>query len=171
MKAIVLEHGFEQDIPDDLIEYLDEHKIDWQWFDMRERFWPKNRQSTFSFFAALPEGTEIYTHHVFVDYIYLEMMINFLHVLKDKKFKVHIMNYSLCENLVKYYEAYESDITPNTDEYNDSPKLRTEFKLEMNKKFIDVLQWHQLYHLTGYGKPVHLKSYDFIKKLYDERGY
>lgn len=38
MKAIVLENGFQQDIPKDLIDYLNERNVEWEWFDMRERF-------------------------------------------------------------------------------------------------------------------------------------
>lgn len=172
MKAYVLEDGFERDIPKELINYLSKNNIVWEWYDVRERFWPKNREETFNFFSNLPNGIELYTHHVFTDYQIFELMVELLYKITDRSFKVHIMNSSLCEYLVKYYDAYESDITPNNDLFNYNYKLRLSFKTDMNTKFEQVMRQHELYHISSYGnKKTHLYSIDQIREIYNQRGY
>ena len=170
MKAYVLENGFEQDIPSSLIKYLVRHEIDCEWYDMRQRFWPEKTKATFKFFSGLPTGTEFYIHTVFDGFAQLDLMVELLHKLQNKRFSIHIMNPSLCENFVDFYEQYNSEITPDTDEYNDSADLREQFKADINTKFEQVLTYHKLIQLSWAGN-TQFKTYKQIKDQYDEQGY
>lgn len=174
-KALVLENGFIIDIPESLIRYLEWNKVDWEWYDMRQKFWKENREKTFKFFAGLPEGQELYCHTVFDGYQQLELMIQLLYKLRDKKFTFKIMQGCLCDNLLKFLSEEESSITPNellkelerdlTDEECDVIYEKIyDFKKDINKKFEDVLASHNIYWLKGLGEEIPLKSIDDLHK-------
>jgi len=111
-KAIILENGFEIDITDELIEHLEKKGIEWEWFNMNERFWPENKENTVEIFENFPKGQEFYCHTVFDGFQQLELMIALLYHLKDKNFKIKIMHNMLCDELVSFFEEKESSITP-----------------------------------------------------------
>jgi hypothetical protein len=156
-KAIVLENGFEQDIPDSLIQYLDKNKIEWVLFDMRERFWKENKSETVKFFSNLPEGQVLLCHTVFDGFQQLELMIELLFALKHKKFTFKIMHGCLSEDLIEFYENEESSITPKeieaelekgdlSDAECDAIYEKSyAFKKQMNEKFLEVLKCHNIY--------------------------
>lgn len=174
MKALVLENGLEIDIPKDLIKYLKKNKIEWKWFDMRERFWPENKAKTIKLFSELPKGQVLICDTVFDGYQQLELMIQLLHKLKDKEFIFKIIHPCLPNSLIKFYEEEESSITPKeltnklesdedlTDKQLD--KIYEEiysFKKEINHKFIEVLEYHNIIWLD---EEIELKSLDIIKE-------
>ena len=170
-KALVLENGFIIDIPEELTRYLERNKINWEWYDMREKFWPENREETFKFFAGLPEGQELYCHTVFDGYQQLELVIQLLHKLKDKKFTFKIMHGCLCDDLLKFLAKDESSITPKelekrleedlTDKECDKIyKKIYAFKKEINKQFEEVLSAHNIYWLKSFGEEIPLRSID-----------
>jgi hypothetical protein len=164
-KAIVLENGFKQDIPDELIEYLEDEGIKWKWYDTRFSFWKENRAKTIKFFSDLPVAQMLVCHTVFDGYQQLELFINLLHSLREKNFTFKIMHGCLAEDLYKWYDKYESSLTPDTPEYNDDPEKRAIFKREMNKKFREVLAAHKIVWVRGHGMEEHLTDLSMIKKL------
>lgn len=175
MKALVLENGFIIDIPEELTRYLERNKVDWEWYDMRQKFWPENREETFKFFAGLPEGQVLMCHTVFDGYQQLELMIQLLYKLRNKKFTFKIMQGCLCDNLLKFLAEEESSITPKellkeleldlTDEEAEGIYEKIyDFKKEMNKKFEDVLASHNISWLKEYGEEIPLKSIDDLNK-------
>lgn len=164
-KAILLENGFEMDIPEELIDYLKEEGIKWEWYDTRFSFWKENRAKTMKFFSALPIGQMLVCSTVFDGYQQLELFINLLHSLKDKNFTFKIMHGCLAEDLYKWYNYYESSLTPSTPEYNDDPKKREAFKREMNRKFREVLAAHNIVWVRRHGMEEHLTDLRMIKKL------
>src|SRR5690242_14329118 len=113
MKTIVLENGQHQEIPEELIRYLDRNKIEWEHINMIGRFWPENRKETFNMFSNYPEGQEFICNTVFEDFQQLELMVELLHKLRDKKFTVKIQHPCLPKNLMEFYEEAESSITPD----------------------------------------------------------
>lgn len=173
-KALILENGFEQDIPDELIEYLDDGKIQWYWYDMRQKFWPENRDTTAKFFATLPEGQLIACHTVFEDYQQLELMIELLHKLMHKKFTVKIMHGCLAEELMDFFQKEDSSIPPRelekplfaedstSNEIEQAYKKLKRFKKEMNIKFLEVLEAHEIYWVSY--KEILFKNLKDIKK-------
>lgn len=174
-KALVLENGFIIDIPEELTRYLERNKIDWEWYDMRRKFWPENREETFRFFAGLPEGQMLICHTVFDGYQQLELMIELLHKLKDKKFTFKIMQGCLCDNLLRFLAKEESSITPRELESKLEEDLSDkecravyqqiyDFKKDMNKKFEEVLAAHDIYWLNSFGGEIQLKSIEDINK-------
>jgi hypothetical protein len=163
MDALVLENGFEIDIPEELIEYLNENKIKWQWVDTRFLFWKENRVSTVKYFSELPDNQLLICSTVFDGYQQLELFIQLLFKLKDKNFTFKIMHSFLCDDLIKFYEHYESSITPYTKEYDDSPKKREEFKQQMNNKFLEVLKSHNIYWIERFGDEILLKNIEDVK--------
>jgi hypothetical protein len=164
-KAIVLENGFKQDIPGELIDYLKEEGIKWKWYDTRFSFWKENREKTMAFFASLPIGQVLVCHTVFDGYQQLELFINLLHHLKESQFTFKIMHGCLAEDLYKWYDKYESSIVPTTAEYNDDPEKRAIFKREMNKRFREVLAAHKIIWIRRHGMEEHLTDLGTIKKL------
>lgn len=166
-KAIVLENGFKMDIPEGLTSYLHEEGIEWKWYDMRERFWPENREETIKYFSSLPIGQKLYCHTTFDGWQQLELMIQLLYKLKEKKFELHIMNPSLCNNLRKFLEESESSICPNTKEYNDSPKKREKLKNEVVLQFYTVMNTHKIFWLN-YHRDIQLRTMeDIISNCYE----
>ena len=174
-KALVLENGFIIDIPEELIRYLERNNIDWEWYDMRQKFWKENREETFKFFAGLPEGQVLICSTVFDGYDQLELMIQLLHKLKDKKFTFKIMHGCLCDNLLKFLAKEESSITPKELESKLKEDLSDEecraiyqqiydFKKDMNKKFEEVLVAHDIYWIKTFGEEIKLKSIEDIDK-------
>lgn len=173
MKAIVLENGFQQDIPKDLTNYLKSRNIEWEWFDMRFCFEPDNRVNTVKAFSEFPVGQHFYIHTTFQDYIQLEYMILLLDKLKDKNFSLYIDHGCLANDFLDFYEEEESSITPNeltgrleddlTDAESDEVYEKIyAFKQVMNEKFLEVLKAHNIYWITY--DDVLFKSLDDIKK-------
>lgn len=161
--AIVLENGFEQDIPKELIKCLERNGVEWAHYDTRFAFWPENREATFKFFSELPTNQTLACHHVFDGFQQLELFINLLHKLKDKCFTFQIMNASLCDNLLEFYEHHESSLTPEEFFDDDNLERVEKFKQEMNKKFIEVLSFHNLVWLREYNYSTDLKTLEDIK--------
>jgi hypothetical protein len=162
MKTIVLENGFERDIPKELTRYLERNKIEWEWFDMRQRFWPENRKETMMHFSNLPVGQEFICNTVFDGFQQLELMIELLHKLRDKKFTLKIQHPCLPKNLLEFYEETESSITPDTlekkvedaassEETKEAYKKIKAYKESMNRKFREVLKYHNIYWIRVYG--------------------
>jgi hypothetical protein len=161
MKTIVLENGFERDIPEELIRYLKSKKIEWEWFDMRQRFWPENRVETMKIFSEYPEGQEFICNTVFDGFQQLELMIELLYKLKSKKFTITIQHPCLPSNLLEYYEEKESGITPKeledkldaANSHEESKEAHNKikaFKRSMNRKLREVLKFHNVYWLRVY---------------------
>lgn len=176
MKAIVLENGFVRDIPKELINYLTDNQIEWEWYDMRERFWPENRQETFNFFLGLPVGQEFYCHTVFDGFQQLELMVELFEKLRDKQFKLHIMNASLPNEFDEFLDERESSITPKelekilenedatSEQVSEAYKLIEDYKIDMNNKFFNVLKNHDIFWIDEFSrKKVIFKSLEDIK--------
>mgnify|MGYP000848509924 CR=1 FL=1 len=155
-KALVLENGFEMDIPKELTDYLKDENIKWEWYDTRFSFWKENREATMKFFSELPVGKRIYCHTCFDGFMQLELFIELLFKFKDKKFTFKIMHGCLAEDLLEFYNKDESSIPPkeledqlekaDTDEKCKAVfKAFKNFKQEMNKKFLEVLSCHDIY--------------------------
>jgi len=163
-KVLILEHGGSYELEEESIKYVEKRlNKSWEYFDLRERFWPKNRKSTFDFFASLKENQIIAAKTVFADFIQLEMFIEMLHKLKDKHFTVYLFNPILPDKLLIFLKEKESSITPPelekqleeeeiTDEEGDEVyKKIYAFKKEMNKKFFEVLTYHTIIWVRCYG--------------------
>lgn len=174
-KAIVLENGFIIDIPEELIRYLEKNKIRWDWYDMREKFWPENQKATVGFFTDLPKGQLLICSTVFDGYQQLELMIQLLYKLREKSFTFKIMQGCLCNNLLDFLAEEESSITPKeleaefeknlTDEECDAIYEKIyDFKKEINRQFVEVLQSHNVYWIKSHGEDVLLKTVDDIEK-------
>lgn len=163
-KALLLENGFEIDIPEELITYLKRADIEWEWYDTRFSFWKENRAETKKFFSELPKGKLLVCMTVFDGFQQLELFINLLHSLPEKEFTFKIMHGCLAEDLLKWYDDYESSLTPSTKEYNDSPAKRRGFKKEANRRFLEVLKLHKIIWVRRFGTEVHLKNLPTIKK-------
>lgn len=176
MKTLVLENGMIIDIPKELIKFLDRNKIEWEWFDMRRRFFPENRKKTLEFFSNLPEGQVLICSTVFDGYQQLELMIQLLHKLKKKKFVFKIMQDCLCDNLLKFLAEEESSITPKefNRELEQENLTKAEcdaiyekiysFKKEINKQFEEILSSHEVYWIKSHGEEVRLNSIEDIEK-------
>jgi hypothetical protein len=169
MKNLILENDCEQDIPEELMELIENESIfsDGQefWTQFKESFWPENREETMRRFMELNEDDNVLCQTVFVDWMQLELVVELLCKLKSigKKINFHILVYpSLEEQIKEYLDEYESDITPDTDEYDDSPSLRTQFKKEMNQKLLEAIEYHNIYDL------IELYHYGNNKKLTPE---
>ncbi len=177
-KAIVLENGFEQDIPEKLLSYLRKSNIIWEWYDTRYSFYKENRDATFKFFNDLPEGSQLICATVFDGFMQLEFFIQLLHKFKNKKFTFKIMHGCLTEDLLNYYESNESTITPqeiedeieraSTDaECRVAFAKRKKFKKEMNHMFSEVLSAHNIFWIRTFGLEIELKSIKDIKANID----
>jgi|ERR1044072_2986649 hypothetical protein len=173
MKAIVLENGFKQDVPEELTDYLKERNIEWEWFDMRFSFYPENRVETMKVFSEFPVGQTFYVHTTFEDYVQLEYMILLLDKLKHKNFSLYIDHGCLAKDFLDFYNEEESSITPDeltaqleddlTDEESEKVyELIYAFKKGINEKFLEVLKAHNIYWITY--DDVLFKSLDDIKK-------
>lgn len=173
-KAIVLENGFERDIPKSLISYLENNKIEWKHYDMRQRFWKENKAKTVKFFSSLPEGQVLLCHTVFDGFEQLELMIELLYSLRHKKFTFKIMHGCLAQDLLEFYENETSSITPkeiddelDKDDLSDAEcdaiyEKTYAFKREMNEKFLEVLKCHDIYWIRW--EEFLFKNLDDIKK-------
>jgi hypothetical protein len=173
-KALILENGFEMDIPKELKDYLKNENIEWEWYDTRFSFWKENREDTMKFFSELPIGKRIYCHTCFDGFMQLELFIQLLYKFKEKQFTFKIMHGCLTEDLLKYYDKKESSITPNeleeklnnantNKEFNDINSKIKAFKNKMNEMFLEVLSCHNIYWIT-YHDEFLLKTLDDIKK-------
>ena len=114
--------------------------------------------ATFDFFAALPDNQPILAATVFEDYIQLESFIVFFEHLRDKHFIIKLMNNSLCDNLLEFYNKLKSDITPK--EIEDDWEETKAFKIEMNERFLRVLGYHDVYALDSWGHEILIKTLD-----------
>ncbi len=177
-RTIVLENGSKQDIPSDIISYLKDNNMPWCLFDMRGKFWPENREKTIKYFMSLPVGQVFIAHHVFEDFQQLELLTELFHKLRDRKFKFIIDNACLAEYLLEFLDERNSSITPRELEKklenarSDKSALAAdkkieEFKEQMNQKFLDVLQWHEIVWMHGdlQGDDVRLTSKEDLIKL------
>jgi hypothetical protein len=152
MKNLVLENDCEIDIPEELQEIL---KFKFKegrelWTQFKCAYWPENRKETLKRLSELTPEDNLICQTVFVDWQQLEILTNVLYDFKKLKkkinFYIHVapgLNYHIKE----YLDDYKSDICPDTEEYNDSPKLRDKFKKSMNKKMLSVLDYHNVYDL------------------------
>lgn len=148
-KAIVLENGFEIDIPKKLKSYLEDKGIGWEWKDSRFFFWKENRAATYEYFENLPDGQLLMCSTVFDGLQQLELFIQLFHSLKHKQFTFKIANSCLPNELLKFYEHYESSITPKEYDEDETPDRVNDFKKEINKKFLEVLKAHNIIWLTS----------------------
>ncbi len=172
-KVLVLENGFEFDIPEELRSHLSHNNIEFDWYDTRCCFWKENRETTFEFFSNLPTGKQLYCHTTFDGFQQLELFIELLHKLKDKNFTLKIMHGSLADGFIVFYNERESSITPkelekeldDTETHEDLVNVRNkilDFKKEMNKKFLEVLEFHDIYWIS-WDKNVLFNNLDDIK--------
>lgn len=159
-RIIVLESGFLQDVPEQMMDYLSERNItEWEHYDMRQKFWPENRESTYEFFSKIDETDIMLANTTFVDFQWLELMSLMFCKLSSKKLTLKIQNPLLPKYFQKYLEKRESDITPDTKKYDDDPDLREEFKKDMNKLFLMALQIHNVYWI-GSGRITNDTEFD-----------
>lgn len=177
IKALVLENGFKIDIPKQLINYLKEEKVKWDWYDTRFSFWKENREATMKFFSELPIGKRIYCHTCFNGFQQLELFIQLLYKFKEKQFTFKIMHGCLAEDLLKFYDKDESSITPkeieneldnaSTDaEFNAANAKEKAFKNKMNEMFLAVLSSHNIYWIKWHEEYL-LKNLEDVKKAND----
>jgi len=156
MKTIILENGFEVDIPERLQRYLKSFNIDYTLLNTSELFYPENLTSTLQKFNQFPDGQEFLCDTCFYYSYQLERGIQLLHSLKDKNFKIQFISYSIPSIFLKYLKEQESGITPkelfylldsssSKEEYEEKYSKIEDFKREMNKKFFEVLQYHRIY--------------------------
>lgn len=164
MRTILIESGFERDIPKELYRYMERKNIvGWEFYDIRQKFWPENREETFKFFSSLPKESILIANHTFVDFVLLELFIILLDKLKDKIFTIKFQNPILCNHLLEFYEKEYSSITPKEIEELEDYNKEKEFKQEMNQKFIEVLQSHNIYWAQKYYDDAPLKTIEDIK--------
>jgi hypothetical protein len=145
------------DIPEELIRWLDRNGVENRelWTHFKQSFWPENRKATLERFAAITPEDNVYCATVFDGWMQLELMIEMLHgfIAKGKKINFHVMVApDLHHHIKEYLEEYESELTPDTDEYDNDYKLRREFKNEMNKKLFEVIKFHNICDLERYGE-------------------
>lgn len=165
MKNLILENHGEIDLPEEIKDILEEGMFAedreyWYWFF--DAFYPENRENTMKRFMSLEEGGNIVCQTVFDGWMQLELVVELLVKLKElnKKVNFHIFVYSgLGSEIQEYLDEYESELVPNTEEYNDDWKLRREFKQGMNEKLREVLEYHNIYDLSN------LYHYDETKLL------
>lgn len=154
VKNLVLNNYHLMDMEKEFKDFLKKNFTENQeiWAHFQEAFWPENRKETINKFLSLKTDDNVLCRTVFDGYQQLELMVNLLSELKKQKIKlnVYISNPCLVKNFKDYLDKYESDITPNTQEYDDDPDLREKFKLDMNKKFLDVLSYHKIYELREF---------------------
>lgn len=149
MINLIIENSGPQDFPEELTTLLEnnfkENREIWYFFG--EAFWPKNRKETHQRFMALPEGSNIICDHTFDGYQQVELMIDLLSEFKriGKKVNVYIYNPCLDVNFKEFIEGRFSSIEP--EEIENDYELRKEFKRDMNKKFFDILEYHEVYQM------------------------
>lgn len=155
MKNLILENDCEQDIPKELQEIL-KHKFKEGreiWSQFKSAYWPENRKTTLERLLRLTEEDNLVCQTVFVDWQQLEILAEVLYgfMQKGKKINFYLMvTPGLNYHIKKYLNACESNITPNTKKYDDNPKLRKEFKSEMNTKVLEVLDYHNIYDMSRF---------------------
>lgn len=154
MKNLIIENWCEQDIPRELqkemqTKFIENREI---WTQFQSSYHPKNREATIERFKALQTGDNIVCQTVFEDFQQLEIMAMILmrdDIQPGLNFYIYIHGI-LDEQIQEYLDKYESDCTPLTDEYNDSPKLRREFKLKMDRLVKQTLEKHNIINATKY---------------------
>ena len=176
-KVIILENGNEFDMPSKLKRYLDSNKIEWELYDMRQRFWPENEKETIKFFSELPKNQEFILETVFNGFQQLELMIELLYKLRNKEFTIKILHPCLFENLVTWLKTKESEITPKelekplydmSREYSDEELDETyekiyAFKSELIQKFSWVLSSHNISWVGRFDGDILIKDIQYIK--------
>lgn len=173
MKNLVLNNYHEQDMEKDFRAFLKNNFTENQeiWLHFQTAFWPENREASFTRFLSLKSGDNILCRTVFDGYGQLELMVNLLCELKkySKKLNIYISHPSLAKEIKKYLDKSESELTPQTDWYNDSYIRREKFKKTANKKLLEAISFHNVYQLTQYvstdliGKPKRIITADLIK--------
>lgn len=170
MKALILENEGLDGIPKNLINYCDRNNIEWEFYDMRERFWPENRQTTVNYFKYLPDGQKLLCHTVFDGYDQLELMIQLLYSIKDRKFEIGIMNNYLTQEISDWFDRNTADSTPgelqkhfNIHGDDESWELIVNYKKDLNEKFKQVLAHHKIMWIHLHEKDIHLKDLETIK--------
>jgi hypothetical protein len=148
------------DIPEELLSYLKERNVEWEWFDMRERFWPENRKETFKIFSDFPVGQVFYCNTTFDGFQQLELMIELFYKLIDKKFTLKIDHGCLDKDLLEFYSEKRSTLVPS----DASAKENSGYKKIMNRKFLDVLKAHDIWWIPSCGDEVLFKTLSDIKK-------
>ena len=158
MKNLILENDCMQDIPKSLQRILETKFLENReyWTQFSSSYWPEKREVTCKRFEALEEGDNIICATVFDGWQQLEIMALIL-AKCPKRINFYILIYDLQEQIEEYLEARESDITPNTDKYNDSWELRKQYKEQMNSLVKLILKIHNVYQLSKYD--------DEIKKI------
>lgn len=168
MKNLILENDNEQDgIPTRLSWVLENRFLEDRefWFSFNTAFWPENREESVNRFMSLEDDGNIICQTVFDRWMQLELVVELLLKLKSvgKKINFHIHVPDLKEDMQDYLNESESELTPDTDEYNDSHSLRIEFKRGMDKKLIEVMDYHNIYNLRKRDSEL-LHSKDFKLK-------
>lgn len=165
---LILENHHKQDIPEKMQKKLETRFIENRelWLHFHEAFWPENKGESLKRFLSLTTGSNIVAQTVFVDFGQLELMAETLLLLKEKKIKINV--YLSCGGLhrqiIKYLEKNESDITPNSEEYDNSYELREAFKKEMNKKVYIAISYHKIYDMDYWDYDENGKIIDIIDK-------
>lgn len=149
MKTFVLENYGKQEIEGevlDLIEKDERFKNHEFWLFFHESYWPENRTKTLEKLNTLQTGDNILCATVFDGFMQLEIMITILHefIKKNVSINFYIYNSVLKNEFDAYLKKHESEITPKTIEYV-SLALRKKFKESMNQKFLECLEFHNIY--------------------------
>ena len=152
MRNLILENDCEQDIPEELNWVLEKKFKEGReyWTQFKTAFYPENRQETIDKFLALKPEDNVICQTVFNGWLQLELVIDLLFLLKEKDVRInfYILTYpSLEEKLNEYLEAYESEIAPNTEKFNENPKLRRVFKEKMDGRLKESLEYHNVYDI------------------------
>ena len=152
-KNLILENWCEIDIPRELQRVLKDKFTENReiWTQFQTAFYPENREETKRRFAELETGDNIVCQTVFDGFMQLELMASLLMLSQIKPgLNIWIYHYSLQEEIERYFGKLESELTPNSDEFNDSPEKRKEFKKNMNFLVEQALKKHNVYQLSKY---------------------
>lgn len=165
MKNLVLNNFTQHEMDEELKSILEKKFIENReiWYQFQTGFYPENREATIARFLQLEKGDNIVCQTTFLDYQQLELIAI---LLTDGKMpaglNIYICRPDLKEDLQEYFDKLESDITPESDKYNDSPPLRRAFKETMNNIVKATLVKHNVFHLSrhrGITKQIHLQDF------------
>lgn len=170
-KLLVLENDHLQDIPETIKNIIEESNwakqfnIEiWAWFG--EAYYPENREASIKRLSACENYI---CQHVFINWCQLEIFIEILSKFKKagKKINMWIVHPSVKDTFEKWLSEYRAYTTPETPEYDNSIKLTEKFKREMNKSFLSLLDYHNIYgvgssHFIHEEKPIRAKH---LKKV------
>lgn len=144
----ILEDGGIIDIPEQLLQHFERFYSgeEYTHYNMSQRFYPNNRTETAQFFMNIKPVDILLTYHVFVDFQYLELMIELFSKI-ETPLTLKIMNPSLGESLSKFMEEPYSSIDDGVPE-----NKRRDFKKTMNDKFVTVLSKHNIFWICRHGE-------------------